>query len=58
MKVLLSAIYPYIYLLLFFTIPFDDYVRALPNILLVVLVLAFPFVVKKEDFEKIKPILF
>tara|TARA_R100000306_G_scaffold1446_2_gene4018 strand:- start:3269 stop:4480 length:1212 start_codon:yes stop_codon:yes gene_type:complete len=54
MKVLLSAIYPYIYLLLFFTIPFDDYVRALPNILLVVLVLAFPFVVKKEDFEKIK----
>ena len=54
MKVLLSAIYPYIYLLLFFTIPFDNYTRALPNILLIALVLAFPFVVNKEDFKKIK----
>lgn len=56
MKVLLSAIYPYIYLLLFFTIPFDEYTRALPNILLAVLVVAFPFVVKKTDFSKIKTI--
>ncbi len=56
MKVLLSAIYPYIYLLLFFTIPFDEYTRALPNILLLILVLTFPFIVKKEDFKKIKSI--
>lgn len=53
MKILLSAIYPYIYLLLFVTIPFEDYVRALPNILLGILVIVFPIIVKKEDFKKI-----
>lgn len=53
MKILLSAIYPYVYLLLFLTIPFEDYIRALPNILLGILVVVFPFVVKKEDFKKI-----
>jgi len=56
MRILLASIYPYFYLLLFFTIPFDDYTRALPNILLAVLVLAFPFVVNKEDFKKIKTV--
>ncbi len=56
MRILLTSIYPYFYLLLFFTIPFDDYVRALPNILLAVLVLAFPFVVKKDDFKKIRTV--
>ncbi|RFN59155.1 O-antigen ligase family protein [Marixanthomonas ophiurae] len=53
MKILLSAIYPYVYLLLFVTIPFEDYVRALPNILLGILVIVFPFIVKKDDFKKI-----
>lgn len=54
MRILLSAIYPYIFLLLYFVIPFDNYIRALPNILLAFLVIAFPFVVKKTDFKKLK----
>lgn len=53
MKVLLGAIYPYAFLLLFLIIPFDNYIMALPNILLGILVLAFPFVVSKEDFKKL-----
>jgi O-antigen ligase len=54
MRILLAAIYPYAFLLLYLTIPFDNYIRALPNILLLILVVAFPFIVKKEDFKKLK----
>jgi len=54
MRILLSAIYPYAFLLLYLIIPFDNYIRALPNILLAILVVAFPFIVKKEDFRKLK----
>src|SRR5690554_460732 len=54
MRILLSAIYPYIFLLLYLTIPFDDYVRAMPNIILITLVVVFPFVVKKTDFKKLR----
>ncbi|WP_026451807.1 O-antigen ligase family protein [Aequorivita capsosiphonis] len=54
MRILLSAIYPYTFLLLYFIIPFDNYIRALPNILLAILVIAFPFIVKKSDFKKLK----
>ncbi len=59
MRILLAAIYPYAFLLLYLIIPFDNYIRALPNILLAILVLAFPFIVKKDDFKKLKflPIL-
>jgi O-antigen ligase len=56
MRILLSAIYPYAFLLLYLIIPFDNYIRALPNILMAILVVAFPFIVKKEDFKKLKPI--
>ena len=56
MRVLFRTIYPYLFLLLFFTIPFDDYVRALPNILLIVLAVLFPIVIQKEDFVKLKKI--
>ncbi|AFL80692.1 lipid A core-O-antigen ligase-like enyme [Aequorivita sublithincola DSM 14238] len=56
MRILLSAIYPYAFLLLYLIIPFDEYFRAPPNILLAILVVAFPFVVKKEDFKKLKSI--
>ncbi len=56
MRILLSAIYPYAFLLLYLIIPFDNYIRALPNILLAILVVAFPFIVKKEDFKKLKSI--
>lgn len=54
MRILLSSIYPYVFLLLYLTIPFDDYVRALPNILLIVLAVSFPFVVTKDDLRKLK----
>lgn len=56
MRILLASIYPYIFLLLFLTIPFDGYVRALPNILLVILAVLFPFVVNKAHFKKLKRI--
>lgn len=58
MRILLAAIYPYFFLLLYFIIPFDNYVRALPNILLAILALTFPFIVKKSDFKKIKRLPF
>ncbi len=54
MRILLQSIYPYMFLLLYLTIPFDNYMRALPNILLIALALAFPFVVSKNDFRKLK----
>ncbi|SDW22017.1 O-antigen ligase family protein [Aequorivita viscosa] len=54
MRILLAAIYPYAFLLLYLIIPFDNYIRALPNILLIILVVAFPLIVKKEDFKKMK----
>src|SRR5690606_7304030 len=54
MRILLSAIYPYIFLLLYLILPFDNYIRALPNILLIILAVAFPLVVKQSDFKKLK----
>jgi len=58
-RILLTAIYPYVFILLYIIIPFDEYVRALPNILMTILVIAFPFVITKKDFKKllIKPTL-
>ncbi len=53
MRILLAAIYPYVFILLYLIIPFDEYVRALPNILILILVLAFPFIITKKDFKKI-----
>jgi hypothetical protein len=54
MRILLASIYPWIYVLLFLTIPFDNYVRVLPNILMGILVLTFPLIVKKAHFKKLK----
>lgn len=53
MKILLASLYPYIYVLLFLTIPFDNYARILPNILTGILVVTFPFIVKREHFMKL-----
>ncbi len=52
MKILLKALYPYIFLLLFLIIPFDNYIRAFPNILLGLLVILFPFVACLKDIKK------
>ena len=59
MRILLAAIYPYVFILLYLIIPFDEYVRALPNILIAILVIAFPFLITKNDFKKLlkKPTL-
>jgi len=59
MKILLASIYPYAFMLLYLTIPFDDYIRAFPNLLLGILLIAFPIIVTKEDFKKLflKPVL-
>jgi len=53
-RILFASLYPFIFLLLFITIPFDDYIRALPNIVLLLLAILFPFVVTKKDFTKLK----
>ncbi len=53
MKIILSALYPYAFFILLLIMPFDEYLRALPNILLIILVVTFPFIIKKEDFKKL-----
>ncbi len=59
MRVLLTALYPYVFMMLYLIIPFDEYARALPNILMAILLIAFPFVIKKKDFNKLlrKPMI-
>tara|TARA_R110000787_G_scaffold109035_1_gene217508 strand:+ start:15156 stop:16394 length:1239 start_codon:yes stop_codon:yes gene_type:complete len=52
-RILLAAIYPYVFILLYLIIPFDEYVRALPNILMLILIIAFPFIITKKDLKKI-----
>lgn len=56
MRILLASIYPWIYVLLFLTIPFDNFVRVLPNILMGILVITFPFIIKREHFQKLNKI--
>lgn len=53
MRVIALSIYPYLCFALFFTLPFDDYFRALPNILLIALALMFPFVMDKTQLKSI-----
>ncbi len=54
MKIVLSSIYPYVFSALFLILPFDEYARSLPNILLIILVVAFASVIEKADFSRIK----
>jgi len=56
MRILLASIYPWIYVLLFLTIPFDNFVRVLPNLLMGILVVTFPFIIRKEHFKKLNKI--
>lgn len=58
MQILLSAIYPYLFVILFIILPFDDHIRIGPNIILITLAVIFPFVVKKRDFRRLKSIPF
>ncbi len=56
MKILIKAIYPYLFLVLYLVIPFDNYIRAFPNLLLGLLVLFFPFAFCKKEFLKLDKI--
>jgi O-antigen ligase len=58
MRILLASIYPFTFMLLFLIIPFDDYIRALPNILLIILTITFPAIIKRAHFQKIKKVPF
>ncbi len=53
MRVIALSIYPYLCFALFFTLPFDDYFRALPNIMLIALALMFPFVMDKTQLKSV-----
>jgi O-antigen ligase len=53
MRVIALSIYPYLCFALFFTLPFDDYFRALPNLLLIALAALFPFVLDTNQFKSI-----
>ncbi len=52
MKILFKAIYPYVFFILYFIIPFDNYIRAFPNLLLGLLTVLFPFVISKKSLKK------
>lgn len=58
MRIILASIYPFAFMLLFFIIPFDEYIRVLPNILLIILTISFPAIIKREHFQKIKKVPF
>jgi len=53
MRVIALSIYPYLCFALFFTLPFDDYFRALPNLLLIALAALFPFVLDTNQLKSI-----
>ncbi len=53
MKPILKSIYPYLFLFFCFLLPLDKYAAAVPNIVLIAMLAAFPFVVKKSDFKKL-----
>ena len=54
MRVIISAIYPYLYVFFCFLLPLDQYAKSVPNIVLIALIAIFPFVVKKEMFLSLK----
>lgn len=53
MKIILKNVYPYFFYIFCFVIPLDKYATAVPNIILIVLLALFPFVVKRNDFKKL-----
>ncbi|QNJ97476.1 O-antigen ligase family protein [Constantimarinum furrinae] len=51
MIAILKSIYPYLFLFFCFVLPLDKYATSVPNIVLIALVVIFPFVVRKENFK-------
>lgn len=59
MKITIASIYHYLFLVLCFVVPFQNISSALPNIILIGLVVLFPFVVRKQHFKRLmKPEVF
>ncbi len=54
MNIKLASIYHYLFLILCFVIPFQKISSALPNIILIGLVILFPFVVLKQHIKRLK----
>lgn len=50
----LLKIYTFLFSVLFALIPFTEHIQAIPNILMGLLILIFPFAVKKSDWKGIK----
>jgi O-antigen ligase len=51
MIAILKSIYPYLFLFFCFVLPLDKYATSVPNIVLIALLVCFPFVVKKKNFQ-------
>ena len=58
MKNRLKSIYPYLFALLFILVPFDEHARALPNTLIIILGICFPFIVAKNDLKNLRNSIF
>lgn len=48
------SIYPYVYILFIFLISLSKYASAVPNIVLILLIALFPFVIKKNHLQRLK----
>ena len=58
MKAVISSVYPYLFLFFCFILPLDKYATAVPNLILIALIVLFPFVIKKRHLLKLKSIPF
>lgn len=53
MKAIVKTIYPFLFLIFCFALPLDRYAPAIPNIVMIALLVLFPFIVTKKDFKKL-----
>lgn len=56
MKSLINSIYPYLSVFFVFILPLDKYAAAAPNIVLILLIACFPFVIQKKHLTTLKKI--
>lgn len=53
MKQIIEKVYPFVFFAMILVLPFEQYIIAVPNIILLVLVILFPIAVNKTDFQKL-----
>ena len=58
MKAVISSVYPYLFLFFCFILPLDKYATAAPNLILIAIIVLFPFVIKRRHLLKLKSIPF